>query len=549
MILLILGSIVMIFLLFKKKTASDELIINLSRESVGITLVRSQEEIEDPFAEKILVKDLIQVDDSGELWLDLENNSRLFAAGNTHISLKEKSKFKMYKGQISGKIESQNIMVQTQDCELKTSGAQFKVSSSKEGSKVTVIKGLVELLRLNDGKSITIPSGKSVNSVDLELKPLAPNELTIFPARENGVVYQYYPLSKDLISFNKDKLIDNGIVNSLNIKRGDHEGYVRRAPDSHSHVAHSNFSMVLKSFLNIAEPGAYTFRLSGSTKAIFFINGQKISLGDKGGKQEVTSKLKNGFIPLQINAWGILEKDSQEYALRLQYKKSDAKEFRDIPEEALYYSNNYPIKRIMEDGNINSGMSAHLPLNGKFTDVLNSQEAKPEGSPQFVEDEKAGLVCRFDGKKDYLIHLPVDQLGMVRDYTATCWIKLEEGAHYDQVLFANSPGENNATLVLLIRRLHPYQAHLHNDTIANERLEFGKWAHVAFRYHAGQQSIFLNGKLAVSSNNHSSLFSNRSLIIGMWQNRFMKGLMREIRIYNTALHRDDITEIYKKTLR
>ena len=154
------------------------------------------------------------------------------------------------------------------------------------------------------------------------------------------------------------------------------------------------------------------------------------------------------------------------------------------------------------------------PFGEEPKDIINNQDAAPIGSPQFVKDPDFGIVCELDGKKDYLVHLPVDQLGMAHNYTASAWIKLHKGGHYDQPLFANSDGDYNATLVLLIRRMHPYLAHLHNDTVAGEKLVYEKWAHVVFRYHNGEQAIFVDGKLAVNSYKHSSLFSNRPLQIG-----------------------------------
>jgi hypothetical protein len=116
------------------------------------------------------------------------------------------------------------------------------------------------------------------------------------------------------------------------------------------------------------------------------------------------------------------------------------------------------------------------------------------------------------------------------------------------VLFANSSASDiSSSLVLLIRRLHPYHAHLANDTIADEKVELGKWAHVVFRYHQGQQSIFLNGRLAVTSFNHNILASNNPLEIGRWSGRYLLGQLRDIRIYNAPLHSQDIKTLYEET--
>ena len=136
---------------------------------------------------------------------------------------------------------------------------------------------------------------------------------------------------------------------------------------------------------------------------------------------------------------------------------------------------------------------------------------------------------------------------MSKNYTACAWVKLEPGGHYDQVLFSNSANGVSATLVLLLRRQHPYLAHLHNDTVANERVKFSEWAHVTFRFNSGEQAIYVNGRLAVASSNHSILASNQPLEIGRWNKRYLKGRLSDIRIYDTALHSKDILKLYELT--
>lgn len=127
---------------------------------------------------------------------------------------------------------------------------------------------------------------------------------------------------------------------------------------------------------------------------------------------------------------------------------------------------------------------------------------------------------------------------------------MEDTGHYDQVIFSNKSdsGGVSSNLVILVRRMYPYHAHLSNDTIADEKLEYNKWFHLTFRYHEGKQTIFVNGKLAVSSFNHTILTSKNSLIIGKWGNgRHLKGKLRDIRIYNTALSNQDIFKLYEQT--
>ena len=521
----------------------------ISNESHDVSVLRNSKDLANITGITLENLDLIDVDTKGELWLKSSNDDSIFLAGGSQLRMEKKSteSFQLLKGSISADLsESKSVLsFITRDVEIVAEGAFFATKIKNNFTKVCVAKGSVQITRLKDGSSITLKENEAATSEFLKKTTLTPDESHIFPKLENGVNYYYFELNGGV--YDENRLIDEGIVNNLSIKKGQHEGYVRGRPDSHSDVAKGPFHILLKTNFKSDKKSTVSFKIYGRKGSSLEIADQKTLLTKDFETQIIKVQLNEGFHPLKVHSPGVLGKDEDDYDLQIEYSL-DNENFIPIPDDLLFHRNPHPLPDQFSENNINRSLSAHLPLKGNFKDIINNQEAAPIGSPQFIKDPEFGLVCELDGKKDHLIHLPVDRLGMAQDYTASAWIKIREGSYYDQPLFANSSGGYNATLVLLIRRMHPYLAHLHDDTVAGEKLEYNEWAHVVFRYHNGEQAIFLNGKLAVNSYNHSSLFSNQPMLIGYWNGkRRIKGLLRDIRIYNTALSANDIALLYKKT--
>lgn len=522
--------------------------LTVTKESHGVSILRNNSDINTTVGQELLINDLVEVSRNGELWLQSDEGLTLYLHPQSELRMEKKSKeiFQLLKGSLCGDIAKPSFVFITRDVEIKTEKAVFK-TTIKDGKTILSVKsGKVKMTRLKDGEFIEVQEGQSADSSNLSANVILPEDKEIFPALENGVNYYYYALDNNGLP-KETEMFDIGVTDRIDIVRGDHEGYVHHRPDSHSDVFSKPFHIFLQTLYKNTEDRPVYFRLTGRKKSTLSINGKSVQTSEDFQAVNLKTDLKKGLYPLIVETPGIIEDDHPDYALKVEVS-FDGKTFDTIPGQSLFFRNPHPLPDQFTEDNIDRSLSARLPLKGNYKDTINNQEAAPVGTPQFIVDKEFGLVCELDGKKDYLVHLPVDQMGMARNYTATAWVKLYEGGHYDQPIFANTSGGYNATLVLLIRRRHPYLAHLHNDTVAAERLEFGKWAHVVFRYHNGEQAIFLDGKLCVNSFHHSSLFSNSPLLIGLWgNNRLLKGLLREIRIYNTALSPSDIKLLYEKT--
>ncbi|MCM8535543.1 MAG: PA14 domain-containing protein [Lentisphaeraceae bacterium] len=537
---------------YKKRPTT--LSLSIASRTHGLSLIRKEKELINNSGVTLQTDDLLQVSAHGELWLDFANKGKIYAHNSSIIKVNQLSQesFTLVKGELSAQIPllKAQLIFSTPELEIRTHNAEFTVSSSNGSTEINVLKGKVDATRLTDGKQITLSVNDSINSLTMKVdNNLTVGSISLFPELENGLRYYYHETNKKIPGvYDSQRLIDQGLTNRFAIQRGAHEGYARHAHDKHSHIHNKDFHITFEGLILIDQDAQYTFRLSGTADSKIYINGKTLSKTKSKSDKLLTLSLNKGYYNLKLETIGIIENDApgESALIEIQLGKN---EFREIPPENIFFSNYQPLPKMFLDGNIDKSLSAHLPLKGNFRDKVYKEDVATFGDPQFIKDERFGLVLDLDGKDDYLVHFPVDKLGMNLAYTACTWVKLTEEGHYDQTLFANASSSGvSTTLVLLLRRLYPYHAHLANDSIADEQIEYGKWAHVAFRYHQGKQSIFFNGELAVSSFNHSILSSNSPLEIGRWSHRrTLLGRLRDVRIYNAALHADDIKSLYEKT--
>ena len=555
LIIILVIVIPIFYIAFSKATMAAPELLTISPRSYGLSLIRQQQEVKHTNNLQLRVKDHLRVRDKGELWLNIPNRGSIYLAPGSILSINHHSQesLTLIKGSLSATVKKgpKPFIFTTADSELRITQGKIKVLVS-ESSTIQLHQGNGQFTRLADGKKQNLKSGDKVNSKDFNITKLNQQEINSFsPALLNGIRYSYHELVADNIpgNFKAARELDQGLTNLFKIKRGEHEGFTRHQHDMHSHIHTSDFHISFKALLNIPQTGDYSFKLTGSAPSKLSLANQIITTAPNLTEAVLSANLEQGLHFLEIQTIGIIENDTPGYSMRLTMRNGK-EPFQDIPIERLYYSDPDALPSTFQDQNIDKKLAAHLPLKGSFKDKVNKEEAAPFGSPQFTLDSTYGPVLKLDGQNDYLVHYPVDKLGMNISYTAALWLNMEEQKHYDQVIFSNKQdaGGISSNLVILIRRMYPYLAHLSNDTIADEKINYNEWTHLVFRYHEGKQSIFINGKLAISSFNHTILSSHNSLIIGNWNNgRFLKGKLRDIRIYNTPLSSSDIKTLYDQT--
>jgi len=531
-------------------STDSELQLQVSKESNNYKVIRQGKSLSSP--QRLQRGDQLIVGNNGQVKINIiGQDSQIYLLSNTNlkISNSKSNHFYLHQGEIRARLEPQksHFLIDTADGQAEIVGTEFALSD-KGKTKLRVSKGKVKMTAGTDD-SVMVSAGHSIDSESFSLIKQAPEEL--LPKMYGGVRYHYYMLKgKDLSTMDKEHLIDRGICPDLTIFCGAYDGYVRGKPDSHSYVCTKPFAIVMKAYFQASASSA-TLRLTSLRESKLKVNGRLLQ-ADNNGQFEVN--FHEGMNDIEVQTIGGIEEDSGQVLVKLE--KADASGvFREVSANKLFYSSiSEPTD--LGDVELSKSMTVQLPLNGDLVDRVSSQRALAFGDPQFTEDKRFGKVLQFDGRDDYLSHLPVDTLGLNGSYTVSTWLYLEDKvgeskhARAEQPLFSNYSGKINGSLVLLIRRKHPYHAHLHDDSISSKVLENGRWYHLAFRFYRDEQCIFIDGKQVMSSHGHGNLFSVENLEIGRWLGaRFLKGKMHDLRVYNKPLSTNNILSIYEQSVK
>ncbi|NQZ57934.1 MAG: FecR domain-containing protein [Lentisphaeraceae bacterium] len=518
-----------------------ELVVN--SQSQGFKIIRQGKVLT---KKTILQKgDQIIVSSEGQVKIDISGQqSEMYFLANTIVNItnKECNHLDLHQGEIRARLEKQKsrFIINTADGQAEIVGTEFAISDQGQ-TKLWVARGQVKMIK-DSHHSIMVSTGQSIDTDSFQIKEKEARLL--LPRMYPGVSYTYYRLKgKELSSMDKNQLIDRGITTDVTIFAGAYDGYVRARPEKHSFVANEVFAVVLKAYLKSAE-GKQKLRLSSLRQASLRVNGRQC-LPDVEGIVEVD--FNEGFNVIEVRTIGGLEIDNGDILIKLERLGKEG-DFNEIPSSELFYNSSSEAVHLNEQ-ELQEAQTCHLPLAGKFEDKVTSLQAQPFGKTQFIDDERFGKVLKLE--RNFLRHGAVDKLGLQGPYTISSWIYMEEKKDVrqktEQPFFSNNSGTFNGSLVLLIRRHHPYQAHLNNDSIAGMVLENKRWYHIVFRFHQNEQSIFVDGQQVMSSSGHSNLDSKDKLEIGRWRGSYFKGRMRDVRVYNQALSVKNIHELYLQT--
>jgi len=113
-------------------------------------------------------------------------------------------------------------------------------------------------------------------------------------------------------------------------------------------------------------------------------------------------------------------------------------------------------------------------------------------------------------------------------------------------IILNEWGTNNVKVVYRIGDIDVYTLSANNVIVEDE------WRHVAWRYNGSQAQIFIDGNSSGSAVNASGPLLTNSLEIWFrwgWgtDQRWYKGIIDEVRIYNRALSDEEIKALYEAT--
>lgn len=168
------------------------------------------------------------------------------------------------------------------------------------------------------------------------------------------------------------------------------------------------------------------------------------------------------------------------------------------------------------------------------------------GDLKVVNDDKFGSVMEFNGTNAYVSLYSPEQLKMKEhSFTACAWINFGDGGHFDQSVFCNFSQQTDHALHLIIRHKKLYTGFYFNDSTHPQPLSANQWYFVTWAYDAAtrEQISSVDGVIHTSGN-HRPFKGTVPVDIGRWVgNRFYKGKLYGIRIYDTVLSQAEIQAI------
>ena len=195
-----------------------------------------------------------------------------------------------------------------------------------------------------------------------------------------------------------------------------------------------------------------------------------------------------------------------------------------------------------------AGLVGWWPGDGNANDIMGGNHGTLMDGATFASG-MVGEAFSLDGEGDYVHLVPAPALGLTGDFTVDAWINISAFDGVDETVFGSdrTGDADNAIMHLVIRNRRPYMGFFGNDTTGNIELSQNTWYHIAFRYTEsnGEQAIFVNGSLDVSSTGHVVFKGTGDVAIGQWGGgSYFNGLIDEVEVFDRALSDVEIRNIF-----
>lgn len=232
---------------------------------------------------------------------------------------------------------------------------------------------------------------------------------------------------------------------------------------------------------------------------------------------------------------------------------SDAKDQTFI--EELYAEGYYP-KPLPPPTTV--GLIAHYPLTGTAEDTTGNYDGVEVGNT-YVDDAESGSVANFNGTSSNInsgFSFPVNQ----DSYSMSAWVRLDTSAgNYNSILsngyYVNNSDTRGFNFGANYADLYPY-VRLQNDSYtykvtSDTEIVKGELFHISFVKNGLNVKLYLNNVQVGEETNATGLDAyTRDYIIGGYTDDdplilyYFDGEISKLRIYNTALTQQEITDIY-----
>jgi hypothetical protein len=234
---------------------------------------------------------------------------------------------------------------------------------------------------------------------------------------------------------------------------------------------------------------------------------------------------------------------------------------KDIELETIFGKIQVPVIHVLEvsvqESGLDRGLVAHYPLDEDARDNSgNGNDGKSFGGIETV-DGRIGKAFGFDGVDDY-----VDLGNTIIEespFSFSMWIRTENDK-YANCILGNYVGYSykNIGLHLVLYGSEvqngPYvQLKNSHEAINNfASLADGKWHHIVGVYNENEHSLYLDG-VHIETKKGSYSLTSEKLLLGKARylksdaekKGYLKGAIDDLRIYNRALNRSEITALCK----
>jgi hypothetical protein len=211
---------------------------------------------------------------------------------------------------------------------------------------------------------------------------------------------------------------------------------------------------------------------------------------------------------------------------------------------------------------LNDGLVAHYPFDGNANDNSgNGLNGQIHGNAVFTTDRHGDTdnALEFDGTNAYVEVLDDDLLHFESSYTFSLWIK-QYGAksHGYRLIDKETAGTHDGYLLDTYDGQTGHKMRVtswsNNTQNSNTVYSLNEWHYLAVVFMNGEFKFYLdgvydgsgeNGKQLVNTNTLSLLFGKQhKLDVYPWGGYFF-GTMDDIRIYNRALSKSEIQQLYQ----
>ncbi|MCU0325142.1 MAG: hypothetical protein MUF45_07790 [Spirosomaceae bacterium] len=232
--------------------------------------------------------------------------------------------------------------------------------------------------------------------------------------------------------------------------------------------------------------------------------------------------------------------------------------------QKVYLINNEK-KYFRNDSTIN-GLVAHYPFYGNSNDVIGGNNAKVVGATlttdRFGKPESAYY---FNGTPSNYLNLGSSSVLKPTNGTISLWASIEDfsttgaGFSYNPIILVKNGNQNNffEAYCIYITDNEKFISIVTSPNPVNEKYIYSnanyvknKWSHVAITFTKDSLKLFIDGKLdkKVFKGFSTEYSSTDSVMLGnsadVQNNRYYKGKIDDVRVYNRALGDSEILSLY-----